>query len=265
MKLDYQLKRGVQLLGAARGRDRGTLLRYLSRNFLNKVIGVPLRAEELNVSLSGLRVTVRMFSSELGAYLDIFHDHVYEYLPGFVAQPGQTIVDAGANVGFYTLRQAAAVGPSGRVYAFEPNPYAYALLRRNVEQNSFSWVTCLPFALSAVEGAVGLTAHDRFTSTGKTFYLDDEVCETKNSVPSTTLDNIVKAYDIRCIHMLKMDTEGAETEIVRGGLDRALPMTQRVVMESHLTRYDVRDLLAPLEFAFTEHPVRNIVYFERGE
>ena len=81
---------------------------------------------------------------------------------------------------------------------------------------------------------------------------------------STTLDAFVQAHRIEHIDILKMDTEGAEAEIVKGGLKYALPVTQRVVMESHGTRYLVRDLLAPLGFELVlDYQARNVVYFER--
>src|SRR5206468_2011173 len=46
------------------------------------------------------------------------------------ARPGDTVVDMGANFGLYTYHLSRAVGPSGRVYAFEPVPYTNATLRR---------------------------------------------------------------------------------------------------------------------------------------
>ena len=50
-------------------------------------------------------------------------------------RPGQTVVDVGANIGFYVLLESLKVGPSGKVYAIEPVPDNYELLRRNVDLN----------------------------------------------------------------------------------------------------------------------------------
>ena len=54
-----------------------------------------------------------------------------------LVQPGMTVVDVGAHVGFYTLLAARLVGTNGRVYAFEPNPEVYNILVRNIQINGY--------------------------------------------------------------------------------------------------------------------------------
>src|SRR5262249_37778281 len=51
--------------------------------------------------------------------------------------PGDFVVDGGSYVGFYSLLAAACLRGKGRVFAFEPQPDAFALLRKNVESNGF--------------------------------------------------------------------------------------------------------------------------------
>ncbi len=53
-------------------------------------------------------------------------------------QPGDVFLDAGANIGYFTVLAAASVGAHGHVYAFEPEPRNFQLLRYNVELNGFS-------------------------------------------------------------------------------------------------------------------------------
>src|ERR1035441_6724268 len=65
-------------------------------------------------------------------------------LLGSLIRPGMTVFDIGAHVGHYTLLAARIVGPTGRVYAFEPEPENFALLKRNVELNGYKNVTCVP-------------------------------------------------------------------------------------------------------------------------
>jgi FkbM family methyltransferase len=74
-------------------------------------------------------------------------------------EPGMTVVDVGANVGWYTLLAAERVGPSGRVVAFEANPETVALLRRTVDVNGArGWTTVEPVALADREGEITLHA-----------------------------------------------------------------------------------------------------------
>jgi hypothetical protein len=50
-----------------------------------------------------------------------------------LARPGDTVIDAGANVGYMTVLAGLAVGPGGRVIGFEPHPELFEVYRRNVE------------------------------------------------------------------------------------------------------------------------------------
>lgn len=72
-------------------------------------------------------------------------------------RPGMTCIDAGANVGYFTLVMADAVGPSGRVLAAEPIPATRALLAHNLTLNGFDdRVEVVPAALGAQSGEVVL-------------------------------------------------------------------------------------------------------------
>lgn len=54
-----------------------------------------------------------------------------------IVRPGDRVLDAGANQGYYTIRLGTIVGPEGRVFAFEPNPELYELLETNVDINAY--------------------------------------------------------------------------------------------------------------------------------
>jgi FkbM family methyltransferase len=66
-----------------------------------------------------------------------------------LVKPGDTVVDVGANIGYYTLQLASMVGDAGRVFAFEPDPRNFDLLRRNVWQNGYRNVTLVQAAVAA--------------------------------------------------------------------------------------------------------------------
>ena len=51
-------------------------------------------------------------------------------------QPGDTFLDVGANIGYFSILAAAAVGEAGSVMAYEPDPENYRLLQANVELNA---------------------------------------------------------------------------------------------------------------------------------
>src|SRR5205807_1845884 len=62
-------------------------------------------------------------------------------------RPGMVFVDVGANIGIHTLHAARAVGASGMVYSFEPDPKTFAVLQQNVRANGIQRVELFPVAL----------------------------------------------------------------------------------------------------------------------
>jgi FkbM family methyltransferase len=69
---------------------------------------------------------------------------------------GGTVVDVGANIGNYTLVFARAVGPEGRVFAFEPESINLGYSRKNIELNGYRNVEVIPLALGAKKGKLPL-------------------------------------------------------------------------------------------------------------
>lgn len=140
-------------------------------------------------------------------------------------RPGATFVDIGANVGFFSLLAARIVGPTGRVYAFEPDPRLHAALTRSARASAYAHVAAFPIALSDREGELPFfRARDGTASS-----LVDEVparrarYEGTITTPVTTLDHLVErgALDLRSVELIKVDVEGEEARTV-GGMLRAL-------------------------------------------
>ena len=75
-------------------------------------------------------------------------------------KPGDTVVDAGANVGYYTIIGSRLVGDKGKVYAFEPEPANFALLQKNVRLNGLTNVVLERKALSNRKGTMKLFIAD---------------------------------------------------------------------------------------------------------
>jgi len=126
---------------------------------------------------------------------------------------GDTVVDLGANVGYYTLLAARLVGQKGKVYAFEPEPLNYGLLLKNIEINGYDNVVPLQKAVSNTTGMVGLFLDSKDTGAHSIYQPEDkrEVVE----VESVTLDEFFKDKGYR-IDVIKMDVEGAEMAALLG-------------------------------------------------
>jgi FkbM family methyltransferase len=128
-------------------------------------------------------------------------------------------VDVGANAGYYTAIAGSLVGPSGHVYAFEPNPPLARLLRETVALNHHQSRTKVEaIAVSSTGGSVRLFRPTDPGATGAatTVPLPSQRVEPGLAVPSVALDKFVSGLGIRSIRLVKVDVEGAELDVLAG-------------------------------------------------
>jgi len=146
------------------------------------------------------------------------------YLLDKVLRPGMTFVDAGANMGVYTLFASRKVGKAGRVVAIEPSSRDFERLRDNVELNRLANVRLLRVAVSnrRAEGELLIAAeeHSGHNTLGA-FGYDSVVAQGRERVRVERLDDIAEQQGLRRVDVIKMDVEGAELSALEGA-ERAL-------------------------------------------
>jgi len=129
-------------------------------------------------------------------------------------QKGFTVIDVGANVGFFTLLAAKLVEKEGTVLAFEPEPTSFSLLSGSVLRNNFSNVKLSQKCVSDIDGRRTL-----YLSSTKHRGMHSIIRDsggTSVTVPSTRLDTEVSRLGIGHVDLLKIDVEGAEPEVLGG-------------------------------------------------
>jgi FkbM family methyltransferase len=134
-------------------------------------------------------------------------------------RPGDTVLDVGANIGYYTLLAAVLVGPTGRVHSFEPEPRNAGFLRRHAEINRMRRVTVQQAAVSDRAG----TARFDFGSGSGTGHLADAGAL---EVRTLRLDDYCAEHGL-APSAVKIDVEGAEMSVLqgaRGMLERHRPV-----------------------------------------
>ena len=146
------------------------------------------------------------------------------YLVHDLVRPGDTVIDIGANLGYYSVLLARRVGERGRVYSVEPVPLFRKVLARNTQK--FGQVKILPYALGAEAGRVRLgtpLTNGKFRH-GLTHVIDERTAETfshtfeaEMRVPGTLFADLTR------LDYLKMDVEGYEIVI----LPELLPLVRR--------------------------------------
>ena len=134
--------------------------------------------------------------------------------------PGDTVVDVGANVGQYTVLLAGLVGPSGRVLAFEPEPTTHAMLRSVVRGLGLTSVETFQLALGDAAGEARLVrVHDRdgIPNIGLT-HVAAAGERSDVSVAVVPLDALcADPYGVDACTFVKIDVEGSELAVLRGG------------------------------------------------
>lgn len=155
-------------------------------------------------------------------------------------QPGDTFVDAGANIGFYSLLASRLVGPSGQVHSFEMMPATATMLRSNIAASGRSNVTVHEAALSDVSGEfVEASFNPRFLGQAS-------VTSTLGAARTQTVRVRTTRFDDEPlpdrIKLMKIDLEGNELRALQGGHD-LLRRTEMIVFENTMKESLINDLL----------------------
>lgn len=147
-----------------------------------------------------------------------------------VVKKGDTVVDLGANIGYFSLLAARLVGSEGKVYAFEPEPMNYELLLKNIELNGYDNIVPVPKAVSNVSGTIRFFLHSKDTGAHTIYQPLHGEREFKESieVQAVTLDEFFKGKE-HPIDVIKVDVEGAEVAVLLG-MDRIIRQNESLKM-----------------------------------
>jgi FkbM family methyltransferase len=144
-------------------------------------------------------------------------------LVDLLLQPGDTFIDIGGHIGFYSMLAAGLVGPTGRVYVFEPEHTNYAHLLTHIALNQCQHVFPFPWAVGD-----GTAVVDFFTNADNDgghalwdpgrhpFNQKSRQQVSKEAVFLISLDDIFGSAQPGFAKLIKIDTEGNETHVLRG-------------------------------------------------
>jgi FkbM family methyltransferase len=192
-----------------------------------------------------------------------------KYIVEHMLKPGMSVLDLGANVGYYTVMMARIVGTGGRVCAVEPHPGNFKLLEANVARNGIADRTDLrQIAIGRERGLrpLLLTEHSNWHS------FVNPVVDPKLAWQAKYRRRIVGAIEVEThtladyleheppIDLLRMDLEGYEVEILRSIEEQGARWAGRlhVLFETHPEFYDPRhnDIRPVLEALCERHGYR---------
>jgi len=131
-----------------------------------------------------------------------------------ILRPGDTFVDIGANIGYFSLIAGKIVGAKGQVHAFEPVPSTVEKLRHNVAINKFTNIMIHDYALSDKEGSVRINQLLEHNPGMNSMRADVSGTGRFWDIPSKPLDRVLAGSDP--IKLVKIDVEGAEMLVLNG-------------------------------------------------
>ncbi len=144
-----------------------------------------------------------------------------------------TCMDLGANIGYITLLMADLVGPTGLVYAVEPDPFNFEFLKMNVDINGYSKIVKLDcIAISNKVGEIDFFPGKTASNLGS-LSQHKKTTSTPIKVKTDTLSNYFKERTFPSL--IKMDIEGAEV-LVLEGLFKTVSTEKvpcKIIMELH--------------------------------
>ncbi len=132
---------------------------------------------------------------------------------------GKTVFDIGGNHGIYTYFLAKAVGPSGSVYVFEPQPELVVEIEKLLKWLKFNCVKLYPVGLSDVS-IKRILSRRNVGDGGATLECGSEQVINQNiEIQTTTIDEFCSGNDISSIGYMKIDVEGHELSVIKGGIN----------------------------------------------
>lgn len=206
---------------------RSHLWHYLSKRPHAKLLSCKLDGELL------MKVSTADQVISKSVFIDGTFEHAELEFIKRVISPGMTAFDIGANIGVHTLTISQSIGPTGMLHAFEPSA-AFERLSENVALNRFESRTRLNnVAIGANNGSIRLMrcrpGFEAFTS--RAMPMDINFADgTSFEVPMLSVDSYARNHKIEQIDFMKIDTEGAELDVLKGAAEMLADRAIRYIM-----------------------------------
>ena len=209
------------------------LIRNLSNWWLHFAVKLGLTEKDPLIFRTWRGIVIEVPRRLLHEFKEIFMEETYTRELALKVPENPTIIDIGANAGFFSLF-AAFRYPGSKILAFEPIPANFKQLKRNKELNKNVQMECLQKAVFSHSGTVSLSydPNDSFTTSASVIQGSDPRNNTIK-VPCLTLPEIFDEYRLDQCDLLKMDCEGAEYEILYNCPGSYLRRISQMALEVH--------------------------------
>lgn len=163
----------------------------------------------------------------------VFEEHSTRIVKRLIKE-GNTVLDVGANIGYYSVMFSKLVGEKGKVFAFEPTKFFGNVLRMNLDANGCTNVETFKHGLSSKTQKLMIQIGDSSATLhvpGKRTLRAEEVVELK------TLDNFVEEHNLQNIDFIKIDIDGHEPAFLEGAWKTLERYEPTILMEINHLNY----------------------------
>jgi len=229
-----------------------TALRYIWKDWCGSAAVDAMNQETLQLRIAGdVVISVPNDLTLISPYVLLEQEDWFEDEAPFVRsllQAGERVVDIGANYGVYTLAGARAIGPKGRVWSFEPAKRTGDFLARSIAANGFAQVTLIRAGLSDRAGTAEFNVGAQSELNSLHSARPGSHSET---IALTTLDRWAAENDWPAVDFVKLDAEGEEPNVIRGGAEffkRASPLILFEVKHGDALNFALKDQFEALGY-----------------
>jgi len=154
----------------------------------------------------------------LGFVLRSHEQHITNMMRTLLKE-GDTVIDVGANIGYFSAWAAVFIGKSGRIFALEPEGDNLNILTENIESLKKKGFDCYGFGLAASNSngtaVLRLHRHSTYHSIEDEHHVLDKV-EATQTIDTIKLSDWAVDNKVEYISLLKIDTEGHEIQVLEG-------------------------------------------------
>lgn len=170
-------------------------------------------------------------------------------------QPEQVVIDVGCAWGLYTL---PALQQGATVYAVDPSNWILDLAKDKLER-----LTIINKAVAEEEAGYSQEFWETIETTKACYGMIGVYAPLNRDTEFTTLDKIVEEYNINRLDWIKIDVEGAELSVLKGGINALVKFHPSLLIEDHSLVYEfvkemdstrkIKELLLSLDYKIEDY------------
>lgn len=196
-------------------------LNYIRDMLIKKILPPKVRIGDAVLAINP-KDAVISGALAFGCY-ELFETDLFKH----TIKPGMTVVDIGANIGYYTTLAGLCAGPTGKVIAYEPDVDNFSFLNKNIALNNLSNTRTLQTALSDKHGTATLYLTEN--NKGTHSFANNRNGKKAVTVQTETLDDSLWNINAGKIDVLKIDIEGAEC-LALAGMKKTLAKNRDLII-----------------------------------